>query len=153
MAKDSKDRAPGRKKLKPSARVLAPISAFLLICWLAPPAAAHHAQPEYNRTIESTVIGTVAEFQMINPHSWMRLTVEDSGGTAEEWFFEAGSVGRLSEAGWERDDFKPGDRVTVLYSPRRDGEPGGILRGVTAPDGKFYSARGRIQSRVGSGRP
>ena len=117
-------------------------------------AAAHHARPDYDQSAQISVTGTVKEFRFVNPHAWIDIAVETDDGGSEDWSFEGDSVARLVRAGWNGELLQPGDVVTVIFSPRRDGAPGGIFRGVTAADGKFYSAsRGRINVRFGSGRP
>ncbi len=131
----------GRKLTVTALRKLA------LYCLTAPlllfsmsPLSAHHSRPEYDRHVQSRVTGTVKEFQLINPHAWIHITVTTREGAVEDWSFEGGSVGRLNRVGWSRDLLKPGESIIVLFNPKRDGSPGGLFRGVTTADGKFYSA-------------
>jgi hypothetical protein len=42
----------------------------------------------------------------------------------------------MGRSGWTKRSLNPGDRVTVTFSPLRDGGPGGSLRKVQLPDGK-----------------
>ena len=129
------------------------IAAALALFFLAVPAGAHHARPEYDQTEQSSITGTVKDFRLVNPHAWIELAVDTEEGSAD-WSFEGDSVPRLTRAGWNSDLMKPGDSVTILFSPRRDGRPGGIFRGVTTADGRFFSAsRGRINLRFGPSRP
>jgi hypothetical protein len=131
---------------------LAPISWGLAIAFGSLPAAAHHARPEYDNRTQVSITGTVIEFRMVNPHAWIEISVERSGGETEEWSFEGASVARLRRAGWVPEMIRPGESVTVLYNPRRDGGPGGIFQGVTTADGSYYSSRrGRINLRFGGG--
>lgn len=112
------------------------------------PLSAHHARPEYDRNAQISLTGTVEEFALVNPHAWIHVVVTTRDGMTENWSFEGGSVGRLNRVGWTRDMMKPGDNVTVLFNPRRDGSPGGLFRAVTTADGKYYSAaRPRINVR------
>jgi hypothetical protein len=130
----------------------APIASALVIASAILPAAAHHARPEYDSRIQVSIGGTLMEFRMVNPHAWIEISVERSGGEAEEWSFEGDSVARLVRAGWAPEMLRPGESVTVLYNPRRDGGPGGIFQGITTEDGRFYSARrGRLNLRFGGG--
>jgi len=132
---------------------LAVIAALLTLAAVEA-ASAHHAQPEYNHREKNSITGTVTEFRLTNPHSWIEIAVDLPDGGIERWSFEGESVVRLRRVGWVSDLLKPGDMVVVAYSPRRDGRPGGVLRGVTAPDGEFYPAsREDTNLRFGAARP
>ena len=104
-------------------------------------AVAHHSFAMFDRAKEVSVTGVVKAFQWTNPHSWLQVTVEDGGKTVE-WSFEGGSPGILSRNGWKRTVVKPGDTVTVLFNPLKDGSPGGSFLEVKAPDGKTYYYHG-----------
>lgn len=131
---------------------LRPISWGLVIALGILPAAAHHARPEYDSRTQVSITGTLMEFRMVNPHAWIEISVERSGGETEGWSFEGDSVARLVRAGWTPEMLRPGESVTVLYNPRRDGGPGGIFQGVTTEDGRYFSARrGRLNLRFGGG--
>lgn len=118
-------------------------AAVWLTCSHISPLSAHHAKPEYDSNSQISITGTVKEFELVNPHAWIHLTVTTREGKTENWSFEGDSVGRLTRVGWTRDLLKPGDRVEVLFNPRRDGTPGGLFRGVTTAEGEFYSASRR----------
>lgn len=102
------------------------------------PVAAHHSLSMYDRSQKEKITGTVKEFEWMNPHSWIHVVVSKPGGGTEEWKFEGAGVGRLERAGWSKDMMKPGDRVVVEYSPRREGTGGGLFQSVTMADGKTY---------------
>jgi hypothetical protein len=113
---------------------------------------AHHSRPQFDRNVQRSISGTVKEFRLTNPHAWIDLTVETREGESESWSFEGDAVVKLTRAGWNAALLKPGDTVTVLFNPRRDGRPGGILRGVTTADGRFFStSRPRLNLRFGGG--
>jgi hypothetical protein len=101
----------------------------------APPASAHHSFAMYEPTKTLTFKGTVKTFQWTNPHVilWVLVQPED-GGAGQEWSFETTSPGVLTRAGWTRSSIKPGDRVSVNFSPLRDGSHGGGLNLVTLLD-------------------
>lgn len=98
----------------------------LLATVAATPALAHHSFAMFDSRSEVTLTGTVREFQWTNPHSWLQLQVE-RGGTTIEYSIELGSPNSMSRRGWRRTTFKPGDRVTAVINPMRDGSPGGAL--------------------------
>jgi len=120
-----------------------------LIILAVTPLSAHHARPEYDRNVQTTISGTVKEFRLVNPHAWIHISVTRNDGTVEDWSFEGGSVGRLNRVGWSRDMLTPGDNISVTFNPRRDGSPGGLFRAVTTADGKHHStARPRRNVRL-----
>jgi hypothetical protein len=52
------------------------------------------------------------------------------------WSIETLSPGKLARAGWTKDAVKPGDQVTVKFSPAKNGSPRGFLQKVVFLDGK-----------------
>jgi hypothetical protein len=101
----------------------------------AGPAPAHHSFAMYEPTKTLTFKGTVKSFQWTNPHVVVWVVVQpEGGGAAEEWSFETTSPGVLTRNGWTRQSLKAGDRVSVTFSPLRDGSHGGGLNSVTLLD-------------------
>jgi hypothetical protein len=96
------------------------------------PAFAHHSFAVYDRTKTLTLKGTIKAFQWTNPHViiWIVVQPED-GGVPQEWSIETTSPGVLTRSGWTRHSLNPGDRVSVEFSPLRDGSHGGGLNSVT----------------------
>lgn len=88
---------------------------------------AHHSVAMFDLTREEKIRGVVREFQWTNPHVWLQVIVTNSDGTMTEQGFEAGSPNTMIRDGWRKDSFKPGERITVYYGPRRDGTVGGHL--------------------------
>ena len=110
---------------------------FVLAAMLgaAPAASAHHSFAMYKPTKTLTFKGTVKTFQWTNPHVILWVLVQpEEGGAAQEWSFETTSPGVLTRAGWTRLSIKAGDRVSVTFSPLRDGSHGGGLNSVTLLD-------------------
>jgi hypothetical protein len=101
----------------------------------ASPAVAHHSFAMYEPTKTLTFKGTVKSFQWTNPHVILWVLVQPEGGGApEEWSFETTSPGVLTRNGWTRQSLKAGDKVSVTFSPLRDGSHGGGLNSVTLLD-------------------
>jgi hypothetical protein len=99
------------------------------------PAVAHHSFAMYEPTKTLTFKGTVKSFQWTNPHVVVWVLVQpDDGSAAQEWSFETTSPGVLTRAGWTRQSLKAGDKVSVTFSPLRDGSHGGGLNSVTLLD-------------------
>jgi uncharacterized protein DUF6152 len=102
---------------------------------LAAPALAHHSFAMFDSSKTMTLVGTVKEFQWTNPHTWIQVNVPTNGKVVE-WSIEGGSPNGLARRGWKSTIMKPGDKITVVIAPMKDGSNGGSLKTVTLPDGK-----------------
>lgn len=104
-------------------------------------ALAHHSFAMFDRSQTKTITGTVKEFELINPHSWLRIMVPDAHGLQNEWSLELGGAGLLQRVGWTSSTFHAGDKVVVRMHPLRDGSYGGQLISVTLPSGQVLGQR------------
>jgi hypothetical protein len=101
------------------------------------PAIAHHSFAMFDDTKTVTLSGTVKEFEWVNPHSWLRVMVNDEKtGKAAVWALELSSPSRLVTMGMHADSVKPGDVVSVTFHPMKDGTRGGQFMQATLPGGK-----------------
>ena len=112
------------------------VGLFLAMSAVAAPVSAHHSFAMFDRGRSESVDGTVKDFEMINPHGWLRLMVLDAHGRTNEWSMETGGPQQLQRAGLTKDQLKPGDKVSVAIHPLRDGSFGGQLASVTLADGR-----------------
>lgn len=108
---------------------------------LAGSALAHHSAAMFDFSKTVTVQGTVKEFQYTNPHSWLQVVVVGPDGKSVEWGFETEGPSTLLRAGIKAKTFQPGDHVTVVANPMRDGRPAGSWISATKADGKVYNLR------------
>jgi hypothetical protein len=99
-------------------------------------ASAHHSFAMFDAKTEMTVQGTVKEWQWTNPHTWLQVMVADSAGKQVEWSIEGSSLNILARMGWSNETFKPGDKVSVVIHPMKDGTPGGQFLKAVLPNGK-----------------
>ena len=97
---------------------------------------AHHGNAEYDEKRPLTIKGTVTEFMWASPHSKIFLDAKDPKGSVVHWSIETLSPGKLARAGWTKDAVKPGDQITVTFSPAKNGSPTGFLQKVVFLDGK-----------------
>ncbi|HMI95175.1 MAG TPA: DUF6152 family protein [Micropepsaceae bacterium] len=119
--------------MKFSALSLATIAAAIFVM----PASAHHSFAMFDATKEVTMSGTVKEFEWTNPHSWLRVTVNDQKtGKAVLWALELSSPARLTTMGMHADSVKAGDVVSVTFHPMKDGTRGGQFIAAKLPNGK-----------------
>jgi len=118
----------------------------LLSSALALTAVAHHSTAEFDYTKQQTLQGTVKEVQWTNPHSFIQLLVPKAGGEPVEWAVEIGSPSINIAMGWKKNSVKPGEKVTLLISPARNGSPLGTLRKLTFEDGReLVGVAGRVR--------
>lgn len=110
--------------------------ALLLSTMAITSATAHHSTAEFDYTKQQTIKGTVKEVQWTNPHSFIQLLVPGKGKEPVEWAVEIGSPSINIAMGWKKTSVKPGDVVTMLISPARNGSPLGTLRKLTFEDGR-----------------
>ena len=105
----------------------------------ASPALAHHSNAAFDGDKVVVLKGTVTRWLWTNPHVWIHLSVDDGKGGKTEWQIEGRSPGILARSGWSRTIFKPGDTITVDFSPARDGSHTGLTTRVTLADGTVLS--------------
>jgi Family of unknown function (DUF6152) len=99
------------------------------------PLLAHHGASEYDMTKIVSLRATVTELQFVNPHTLLVFAVKDDSGKASEWQGELPSPNLLSRRGWSRSTLKPGDQVTVIGAPAKNGEKGMQVKKLVFPDG------------------
>ena len=117
-------------------RLKHPVLLLAMIGTAATPAMAHHSFAMFDANKPMTVTVTVKEFEWTNPHSWLRVMVQDPAtGKTVEWALELGSPVQQERVGWKADSVKPGDRVTVTLHPSKDGSRLGGLISATLPNG------------------
>ena len=92
---------------------------FLLL--LSGPAVAHHGGAAYDAAHPLTVTGTVKEFLFIQPHPLITLEVKDDQGVVTEWSVEMTAPNHLIHYGWNGKKLKPGDQITVVGLPSKNG--------------------------------
>jgi len=111
-----------------------------LLAATASPAYSHHSFAVFDLGKTIVFKGTLKDLQWTNPHVWIRVEVleKDKPVTYE---FECAAISVLKRAGWTRDTVKPGDAITVIGHPYKDGRPGGSVDYLILKDG----------SKVGSG--
>src|SRR5688572_13124065 len=112
------------------------ICAFVFAVLLAAASAhAHHSNSAFDGDKVMVLKGTVTEWKWTNPHVWIFLSVDDGNGGKVQWEIEGRTPGQLIRAGWSRTILKPGDTITVDFSPAKDGSRTGLLTRVIRADG------------------
>lgn len=99
-------------------------SAFMAVCVFvsSSPALAHHGgSAAYDVDHPRTMTGTVKEFLFIQPHPLITLEVKDDQGAVSEWSVEMTAPNHLIHFGWNGKKLKPGDQITVVGFPSKNG--------------------------------
>ncbi len=107
---------------------------------LALPAWAHHSHGNYQMTEYTHLQGTVKEFHLVNPHTWIYLEVTDAGGQPAVWALETTGISGLARLGVTQDTVKVGDTISVRCHQLRDGSNGCLL-GFLTPEGGVENRR------------
>jgi Family of unknown function (DUF6152) len=96
---------------------------------------AHHSFAMFDQSKSVELRGTVKSFRWSNPHVFIQLLVKDEGGGDEEWSIEMTSPEHLARVGWKPGTLTPGDKVTLIVHPMRNGVKGGQYLSGTGPGG------------------
>ena len=104
------------------------------------PAGAHHSFAPYETTLQIKLAGVITEYRWANPHVYFEIDAPDEKtGQKKHWLIECASTSILNRAGWKFNLLKPGDMVTVIVSPLRNGEPAALLKQIVLADGRKLS--------------
>jgi hypothetical protein len=117
-------------KLKPA------ISFTFTLLAISAPLFAHHGGAVYDNAKTIALKGTIASFEWTSPHSQIHLDVPDEKGNLVHWNFECQPPSILIHAGWTKSSLKPGDRVTIVARPVRNGAPIGVVSQVVLANGQ-----------------
>ena len=127
-----------------------PLLTVLALCMSAVAAYGHHSfAGTYVEDKSVTLEGTVAEFNIRNPHSFISIEVKDKDGNVTRWGGEWAGVTQLSEGGVNRFTLKIGDHIVIDGAPARDTSDHKVLvrqvvRPATASSPEFKWT-GRVQ--------
>lgn len=110
-------------------------ASLLLACSGIMPAAAHHSAAQFDFQNHVVVEGKVLEARFANPHMRLILEVTDEARGTRHIEFEGHSRNNMVRQGLVPDLFKVGDTIAIRIAPMRNGDDGGYVLGVRAPDG------------------
>lgn len=119
---------------------------FMAALSITVPAVAHHSFAMFDQSREQHIDGTLAQFEWVNPHSWLWIKVPDGKGGQTLYALETAGTGMLNRMGVQRTTFRPGDKVSMDLHPFKDGRPGGEWVRAHLADGRVLDlARARQQ--------
>jgi hypothetical protein len=102
----------------------------------------HHSQTMYEPDKKVTIEGVVSRWVWTNPHSWLFVDLKTPDGSVESWGFEANSAATMQRAGWKRNQFSAGDKVTVTGWPMKNGEKKALLNRIVTASGEMKELNG-----------
>jgi hypothetical protein len=103
---------------------------------------AHHSFAPYEPDVQFQLDGVVTKYQWLNPHVYIELDVQDESGETKNWLIEGANPGILNRVGWKWNMISQGDKISVIVSPLRNGEPGALLKAIRLPDGRTFTNGG-----------
>ena len=116
----------------------------------ARPSVAHHSRAMFDVAKNVTFQGVVREYRWKNPHTHIVIEVGPDAkdhSTIGTWDIEASSINLMVTEGWTPTTYKPGDPITVVAHPMKNGSKGALLFYAIRPDGtRLYRAQHRYAS-------
>ena len=107
----------------------------------AAPLFAHHGNSNFDIDKKLTLKATVTDWVWANPHCWLKFDATDDKGTVVHWIAETSNPADMTNLGWSKQVFKPGDRVTVTLQPVKNGQPIGRVMQVVLASGQTLGTR------------
>ena len=112
------------------------VSLVALQVALCATSAAHHSPAaQYDLSKRVTITGVVTEYRFVNPHALIFFDVAGKSGGVQGWVAEGGNTSALQHLGWTGGEIRPGDEVTIVGNPSRDGSAAVNWQTVTVSGG------------------
>ena len=111
----------------------------------------HSISAVYDGSRQQRLEAVVAEFQFVNPHPFVIVTVE-TNGAAESWRLEMDNRFELQNVGMSPETLKPGDRVVVSGSLGRNEPRTLYIRQLDRPADGFRYEQVGSRPRVSNAR-
>jgi len=116
-------------------------------------AVAHHSiSAVYDGARQQRIEGVVAQFQFVNPHPFVVVTVTPRDGAAEQWRLELDNRFELAEIGVTDETLQPGDVVIVTGSVGRTDPRSLYVRQLDRPADGFRYEQVGTRPRVSTAR-
>ena len=127
--------------LEAASRARRPFLALVVAVGIAlatAPTLAHRGRGMFDMGKNITYRGVVEEYRWQNPHS--HIVVRVGAGAADRstvgtWTVEASAISLMTSSGWTPTTYKPGDPITIVAHPMKDGSKGASLFYAVMPDG------------------
>ncbi len=97
----------------------------------------HHAfSAEFDVAKPLELTGTLVKWEMINPHSWFHIDIEDDAGAVVTWLIEGGSPNELIRNGVTKNTLTIGTELTIEGYYAKDGSAKGVGRNFLVAGGE-----------------
>src|SRR5579871_1458819 len=117
-------------------KIIASLSCVGLLL-AAAPAWAHHAfAAEFDANRPIKLKGTVTQWELVNPHSWIHVDVKNDDGTVTPWMIEGGSPNSLFRLGFTKKSLPPGTELIIEGYQAKDKGNLAVGKNITFADGK-----------------
>lgn len=110
------------------------VAAFVGVLAVSP-TYAHHPHDVFDNENVVTLSGSVSTFGWMFPHSTLVLIVPDDSGESVTWTLEMGAPNQLERYGWTNRALLPGEQISAVIYPARDGTHEGAVLAVEFPSG------------------
>lgn len=107
------------------------------------PAFAHHAWRGFDKANQTTIKGTLTNFDWSNPHVWIYFDATDEKGGVQKWSAGGPSPSRMANTGWDKSTLKPGDQFSATGIRANDGSYVMRLEKITLADGRELICYGK----------
>lgn len=104
---------------------------------MASGANAHHSFAQFDQSTQHIISGEVVRWAFNNPHVWLYINVPNDDGSETLWGFEGSGPVNLLRRNINGRTFQPGDAITLMHCPLRDGRPGGHIGWAQLDGGEF----------------
>ena len=115
------------------------------------PASAHHAAVAVFTDEEIEVEGVVTEYNFVNPHVNIMLSVTDETGAETEWMVTGPAAPPMRRWGWTAETLQPGQLIRFAGKSSRTGAPMLLIESAEIQSGRFVEldpADGSIVRRL-----
>ncbi len=114
---------------------------------------AHHSiAGAYDSRQQTSIEGTVAQFQFVNPHPFVMTEVKDATGKAQVWKLEMDNRRELERLGLANDTLKPGDHIKITGDLSRQTPNSLYIRRLERPADGFTLLCPGTQCKTGAAR-
>ena len=105
------------------------------------PLFAHHGNSSFDTDKKLNLKATVTEWVWANPHCFLKFDVMSEKGNVVHWVAETSNPADMTNLGWSKQVFKPGDHVSVTLEPVKNGQPIGRVTQVVLSNGQTLGTR------------
>jgi hypothetical protein len=141
------------RPLQSPPRLATPLLAAAVGALASGAADAHHSiSAVYDGARQQRIEGVVAEFQFVNPHPFVVVTVTPHDGAAQNWRLELDNRFELAAIGVTDETLRPGDVVIVTGSVGRTDPRSLYVRQLDRPADGFRYEQVGTRPRVSTDR-